>query len=173
MRTTCLTCAVLLLATGAAGAETLYNQDGVQLSATARVIDPGGATCRVREERHSAEEYEKLKPNHSQPLNVWRVELVVANYSTCWMEIENYPRCYFWNDQWKLTKTTATTRPARTGKPVPLLLSPEVLPHRPPAGLLCLGVADHHAGVLPAAGERLAGQGPSRIVEALRPGAAR
>ena len=81
MRTTCLTCAVLLLATGAAGAETLYNQDGVQLSATARVIDPGGATCRIREERHSAEEYEKLKPNHGQPLNVWRVELVVANYS--------------------------------------------------------------------------------------------
>ena len=50
MRATCLTCAVLLLATEPAAAETLYNQDGVRLSATVQEIDPGGATCRVREE---------------------------------------------------------------------------------------------------------------------------
>ena len=81
MRATCLTSAVLLLATGTTEAETLYNQDGVRLSATVQEIDPGGATCRVREERHSAEEYARLQPNHRQPLNVWRVELVVANYS--------------------------------------------------------------------------------------------
>ena len=62
-------------------AETLYNRDGVRFSATVQEIDPGGATCRIREERHSAEEYERLKPNDGQPLNVWRVELVVANYS--------------------------------------------------------------------------------------------
>ena len=72
---------LLALAIGPAGAETLYNQDGVQLTATARVIDPEAATCRIREERHTAEQYEKLKPNHGQPLDVWRVELVVANYS--------------------------------------------------------------------------------------------
>ncbi len=69
------------LGIGPAGAETFYNQDGVQLSATVRVIDSGAATCRIREERHTAEQYEKLKPNNGQPLNVWRVELVVANYS--------------------------------------------------------------------------------------------
>ena len=40
MRTTCLTSAVLLLATGTAEAETLYNQDGVRLSATVQEIDP-------------------------------------------------------------------------------------------------------------------------------------
>ena len=62
-------------------AETLYNRDGVRFSATVQEIDPGGATCRIREERHSAEEYERLKPNDGQPLDVWRVELVVANYS--------------------------------------------------------------------------------------------
>lgn len=72
---------LLSLAIGPAGAETLYNKDGVQLSATARPIEPGAATCRIREERHSTAEYERLKPNDGQPLNVWRVEFVVANYS--------------------------------------------------------------------------------------------
>lgn len=76
-----LTCAVLLLGIGPAGAETLYNQDGVRLSATVQEIDPGAATCRIREARHSAEEYARLKPNDGQPLDVWRIEVLVANYS--------------------------------------------------------------------------------------------
>ena len=105
MRTTCLSCAVLLLAISPAGAETLYNQDGVRLSATVQEIDPGGATCRVREERHSAEEYARLQPNHGQPLNVWRVELVVANYSgkaldylSAHLNVESaWPPCDHWD----------------------------------------------------------------------------
>ncbi len=73
--------ALLLLPAGPAAAETFYNQDGVLMSATATAIHPGAATCRIREERHTAEQYEELKPNEGQPLDVWRVELVVANYS--------------------------------------------------------------------------------------------
>ena len=77
-----LICAMLLLSMGRpAGAETLYNKDGVRLSATAQAIDPGAAVCRVREERHSAEEYARLKPNDGQPLDVWRIDVLVANFS--------------------------------------------------------------------------------------------
>ena len=102
---TCLTSAVLLLATGTTAAETLYNQDGVRLSATVQEIDPGGATCRIREARHSAEEYERLKPNDGQPLDVWRVELVVANYSgkaldylSAHLNVESsWPPCDHWD----------------------------------------------------------------------------
>ena len=46
-----------------------------------QLIDRGAATCRIQEERHSAEQYETLKPNGDQPLNVWRVDVEVANYS--------------------------------------------------------------------------------------------
>ena len=88
-----------------AGAETLYNQDGVQLSATARSIDPGAAICRIREERHTTEQYERLKANDGQPLNVWRVELVVANYSgkvldylSAHLNVESdWPPCDHWD----------------------------------------------------------------------------
>ena len=75
------------------------------MSATARVIDPGAATCRIREERHTAEQYEKLKPNEGQPLDVWRVELVVANYSGRPLDYVNahlnvtsdWPPCDHWD----------------------------------------------------------------------------
>ena len=99
------TVAMLAVSIGTASAETFYNQDGVQLSATARPIDPGAATCRIREERHSAEEYERLKPNDGQPLDVWRVELVVANYSgkvldylSAHLNVESdWPPCDHWD----------------------------------------------------------------------------
>ncbi len=29
-------------------------------------------------------------------------------FPTCWMEIENYPRCYFWNDQLKSESAVVT-----------------------------------------------------------------
>ncbi len=122
MRATCLTCAVLLLATGPAAAETLYNKDGVQLSATARVIDAGGATCRIREERHSAEEYARLQPNHGQPLDVWRVELVVANYSgkvldylSAHLNVESaWPPCDNWDGLGNYGKQVVWTGPLMT-----------------------------------------------------------
>ncbi|MDE2692342.1 MAG: hypothetical protein OXI49_17750 [Acidobacteriota bacterium] len=96
---------LLSLAIGPVGAETLYNKDGVQMSATARPIEPGAATCRIREERHSTAEYERLKPNDGQPLDVWRVELVVANYSGRVLDYLNahlnvksdWPPCDHWD----------------------------------------------------------------------------
>lgn len=97
--------ALLLLSAGPAAAETLYNQDGVLMSATAVAIHRGAATCRIRQERHTAEQYEKLKPNEGQPLNVWRVELVVANYSgraldylNAHLNVESdWPPCDHWD----------------------------------------------------------------------------
>ena len=59
----------MLLALPAA-AETLYDGDGVQLSASLRIINADAATCRIREDRHSAEEYEKLRHNEGQPMSV-------------------------------------------------------------------------------------------------------
>lgn len=110
---------LLLSSAGPLAAETFYNQDGVQLSATARVIDPGAATCRIREERHTAEQYEKLKPNHGQPLDVWRVELVVANYSgkvldylTAHMNVESaWPPCDNWDGLGNYGKQVVWTGP--------------------------------------------------------------
>ncbi len=97
--------ALLLLPGGPAAAETFYNKDGVLMSATAVAIHPGAAICRIREERHTAEQYEKLKPNEGQPLDVWRVELVVANYSGRALDYLNahlnvtsdWPPCDHWD----------------------------------------------------------------------------
>ena len=113
--------AVLLLVfpAGRLAAETFYNKDGVQLSATARVIDPEAATCRIREERHTTEQYEKLKPNHGKPLRVWRVELVVANYSgkvldylSAHLNVESsWPPCDNWDGLGNYGKQVIWTGP--------------------------------------------------------------
>ena len=101
MATACL----LLLPAAPATAETFYNKDGVRLSATAQEIDPGAATCRIREARHTAEEYARLKANDGQPLNVWRIEMLVANYSgktldylSAHVNVESeWPPCDHWD----------------------------------------------------------------------------
>ena len=88
-----------------AGAQNLYNKDGVQMSATARLVEPEAAACRIREARHTPEQYEKLKPNDGQPLDVWRVEIVVANYSgkvldrlSAHLNVESsWPPCDHWD----------------------------------------------------------------------------
>ncbi len=103
-RTFPLALAVALVSVPVA-AETLYNQHGVRLSATVQEIETGAAVCRVREERHTAEQYEKLKPNDGRPLDVWRVELVVANYSgrvldyvSAHLNVESsWPPCDHWD----------------------------------------------------------------------------
>ena len=64
---TWIVCTVVLLGIGPAGAETLYNQDGVRLSATVEAIDPGAAVCRVREQRHSEAEYARLHNHQYHP----------------------------------------------------------------------------------------------------------
>ena len=62
-------------------AETVYDQDGVQLSATMQRVQSGAAVCRVLAENETLSTYEELKPNDGQPLDIWRVEVVVANNS--------------------------------------------------------------------------------------------
>ncbi|MDE2851124.1 MAG: hypothetical protein OXP74_10985 [Acidobacteriota bacterium] len=114
--------ASLLLPAGLTAAETFYNKDGVQLSAMARVIDTGAATCRIREERHTAEQYEKLKQNEGRPLNVWRVELVVANYSGETLDYLNahinvesaWPPCDNWDGLGNYGKPVVWTGPLMT-----------------------------------------------------------
>ncbi len=62
-------------------AEDLYDKDGVQLWTSARTVTRDAATCHILEDRHSDEEYERLKANEGQPLHVWRMDLKAANYS--------------------------------------------------------------------------------------------
>ncbi len=71
----------LILAVAPAEAEDLYDKDGVQLWTSARLVTRDAATCQVLEDRHSDEEYERLKANEGQPLHVWRMDLKAANYS--------------------------------------------------------------------------------------------
>ena len=78
---TFLTVAAVVFAVVPAAAEDLYNKDGVQLWTSARLVTRDAATCHVLEDRHSDEEYERLKANQGQPLHVWRLDLSAANYS--------------------------------------------------------------------------------------------
>ena len=48
----------------AAQAETLYQQDGIELQGTARIVTYKAGTCRVLEEHHSDVVYEQMKENH-------------------------------------------------------------------------------------------------------------
>lgn len=105
-----------------ASAETLYNVDGVQLSASIRLISADAATCRVREERHSTEQYKKLRNNEGQPMSVWRVELIVANYSGKTLDYLNahlnvrseWPPCDHWDGLGNYGKPVVWTGPLMT-----------------------------------------------------------
>ena len=71
----------LLLAVVPVGAEDLYDKDGVQLWTSARLVTRDTATCQILEDRHSEDEYERLKANQGESLHVWRLDLSAANYS--------------------------------------------------------------------------------------------
>ena len=62
-------------------AETLAEKDGIELSGSVRVVARGVGTCEVREESYSEEVYERMKANHGQPLDVWRLAYSVYNGS--------------------------------------------------------------------------------------------
>ena len=70
---------LLALLGSPASAEILYDREGVQLQGTARIVSRNAATCQVLEERHSPEEYEKIKANQGQPLHVWQLDISVHN----------------------------------------------------------------------------------------------
>ncbi len=69
------------MAIAPAAAEDLYNKDGVQLWTSARMVTRDAATCHILEDRHSEEEFERLKANEGQPLHLWRMDLSATNYS--------------------------------------------------------------------------------------------
>ena len=89
----------------AAQAETLYDKDGVQFEGTIRLVTSGAGRCNVLEEKYSEQEYEKLKANQDQPLDLWRVDFLIRNGSgrvidylnaSSWVKAE-YPPCTNWS----------------------------------------------------------------------------
>ena len=89
----------------AAQAETLYDKDGVQFEGTIRLVTSGAGRCNVLEEKYSEQEYEKLKANQDQPLDLWRVDFLIRNGSgrvidylnaSSWVNAE-YPPCTNWS----------------------------------------------------------------------------
>ena len=62
-------------------AETLVEQEGIELSGRVRRVARGVGTCKVLEESHSEEVYERMKVNQGQPLDVWRLDYAAYNGS--------------------------------------------------------------------------------------------
>ena len=61
--------------------ETLYQQDGITLEGTVRMVTRGAGVCQVLEERETPESYERMKANHGQLLHVWRMDFAARNGS--------------------------------------------------------------------------------------------
>ena len=86
-------------------AQRLLETDGIELRGTARVVTYGAAVCNVVEASHSEEEYERIKANHGQPLDVWQLDFSVYNGSGKWLDhliarygIESkWPPCTNWS----------------------------------------------------------------------------
>ena len=83
----------VLLAAAPASAETFHNKDGVVFEGTIRLVVSNAAVCNVLEEKYTAQEYEQLKANQGQPLDLWQVDFAVRNESG--REIE-YLRASSW-----------------------------------------------------------------------------
>ena len=88
-----------------AWAKRLYEIDGIELRGGARIVTYGAATCNVKEGSHSAAEYERIKDNDGQPLDVWQLDFSVYNGSGKWLDhlvarygIESkWPDCTSWD----------------------------------------------------------------------------
>ncbi len=76
--TTVLTLTLLLLVPDG-HARQLLEVDGIVLRGTARLVAQGAGTCQVLESHHPAEQYERMKVNHGQPLDVWQLDFSVHN----------------------------------------------------------------------------------------------
>ena len=92
------------VAGSAAPAETFHSQDGVWFEGTIRMVASGAAVCNVLEGRYREPVYERLKANHGQPLDLWRVDIAVRNESGRWIDSlraeswvrSEYPPCTDW-----------------------------------------------------------------------------
>lgn len=98
--------AIMALATGAgASAQRLLEKDGIELRGTARVVTFAAGKCNVLEASHTEAEYERIKANHGQPLDVWQLDFSVHNGSGKWLDhliarygIESkWPDCTNWS----------------------------------------------------------------------------
>ena len=93
-----------LLTAGSLSPETLYEQDGIILEGSVRLVHRAAATCQVLEESESPETYEATKANHGRPLHVWRLDYGAFNGSgkslgqlTAHFRIESeWPPCTNW-----------------------------------------------------------------------------
>ena len=88
-----------------ASAELLLETDGIELHGTARVVTYEASLCNVLEASHTEEEYERIKANRGQPLDVWQLDFSVYNGSGKWLDhlialysIESkWPDCTNWS----------------------------------------------------------------------------
>ena len=97
----------VLLAAAPAPAETFHNKDGVVFEGTIRLVVSNAAVCNVLEEKYTAQEYEQLKANQGQPLDLWQVDFAVRNESgreieylraSSWVHSE-HPPCTNWSGE--------------------------------------------------------------------------
>lgn len=96
---------VVVLLSTPSQARRLMEIDGIELRGTAQVVMYSAATCHIREQNHSAEEYERLKVNEGKELDLWRLEYSVYNGSGKALDhliarynIESqWPPCTNWN----------------------------------------------------------------------------
>ena len=96
--------AALAVTTAPAGADTLYEDNGISLEGSVRMVARNAATCQVLEENETPETYEAIKANHGRPLHVWRLDYGALNASgkalsnlTAHFQIEaEWPPCTNW-----------------------------------------------------------------------------
>ena len=96
---------VAALAGSAAPAETFHSQDGVWFEGAIRMVVSETAVCNVLEGHYREPVYERLKANHGQPLNLWRVDISVRNESGRWIDSlraeiwvrSEHPPCSDWS----------------------------------------------------------------------------
>ena len=107
IRKTAWSLAAVLLAAVPVSAETFYRRDGVVFEGTLRKVVPQAAVCKVLEQNHTPDEYERLKGNQGQPLDLWQVDYTVRNESgrgiehlraSSWVR-SKYPPCTNWSGE--------------------------------------------------------------------------
>jgi len=94
-----------MMTASATQAATLYERDGITLEGTVQLVNRGAGICQVLEDRHSPDVYERMKPNHGEPLHVWRLDFAARNGSGRWLEhltanfsiASEWPPCTTWS----------------------------------------------------------------------------
>ncbi len=101
-------------------------KDGVALTGTVQLVQRGAATCRVLEANHPGEQYERIKENEGQPLNLWELDFAVHNGSgrplnhlIALYGIESpWPPCTYWDGAAGVDWVNPAGHIQRTAEPV-------------------------------------------------------